>query len=175
MIVLLVEERQDPTKIELATEIYSQVCNSIRATDEVSFRLLGLVPLLSAAGILGISLSEQIASSPLLPGIAFFAAIVTGALLMWEWRNLKSCRSYLSYAMLLEKYVLYDALGKLGEKVPLDKSAPDVKLMEEIKTAQGQFRSRPDTKVIRKTIAELIIYSATISAWIAIGIMALIT
>jgi hypothetical protein len=171
----LVGESQDEKKNELATRIYSEVCINIRATDEISFRLLGLVPLVSAAGIFGISLNKEFATSPLAVVISFFAAIVTGALLMWEWRNLKSCRSYLSYAMLLEKYVLYDALGKLGEKVPLDKSAPDVKLMEEIKTAQGQFRSRPDTKVIRKTIAELIIYSATISAWIAIGIMALIT
>jgi hypothetical protein len=124
-----------------------------------------LVPLVSAAGIFGISLNKEFATSPLAIVISIFATIVTGALLMWEWRNIKSCRSYLSYAMLLEEYVFDDALGKLGDKVGLDKQR---------EIAKGQFRSRPDTKVIRKTIAELIIYSATISAWIAIGIMALI-
>lgn len=114
-------ESEDKTKIELATAIYREVCNNIRSTDEISFRLLGLVPLLSAAGIFGISLSEAFASSPLAIVISFFAAIVTGALFMWEWRNLKSCRSYLGYAMLLEKYIFYDSLGRLAEKLPSGK------------------------------------------------------
>lgn len=195
----MVEELQGEKKIELASKIYSEVCNNIKTTDEISFRLLGLVPLLSAAGIFGISLSKEFASSPLAIVISFFAAIVTGALFMWEWRNLKSCRSYLGYAMLLEKYVFYDALGKLAEKVPSVKLTPEEILQMEIsgkftseqilrmekerektakkerKTAEGQFRSRPDTTVIRKTISELIIYSVTILAWTTIGVIALVT
>lgn len=163
---MLVEELLDEKKIELATRIYSEVCSNIKATDEISFRLLGLVPLVSAAGIFGISLNKEFASSPLAIVISFFAAIVTGALFMWEWRNLKSCRSYLNYAMLLEQEVFYDAFGRLGDKVKEGKQK---------ETAKGQFRGRPDNTVIRKTIAEIIIYSATISAWTAIGTMALIT
>jgi len=222
----LVGESQDEKKIELATRIYSEVCTNIRTTDEISFRLLGLVPLVSAAGIFGISLNKEFATSPLAIVISFFAAIVTGALFMWEWRNLKSCRSYLNYAMLLEEHIFYKALGELGEKVPQDKSTPvgdklkekekkiaggqfwsqlkailktiaksimhlltigkkrwdkptpqSDKLKElkerEKKIAEGQFRGRPDNKVIRKTFAECIIYLATIAAWTAIGIMAL--
>jgi hypothetical protein len=164
---VLVEELQDEKKIELATRIYSEVCNNIKTTDEISFRLLGLVPLLSAAGIFGISVSlgKGFVSSPFVAIVSFFAAIVTGALLMWEWRNLNNCRSYIRYAKFLEEQVFFDALGRLGDKLKDEK---------QIKTAEGQFRSRTDTTVIRKTVAELIIYSATILAWLAIGTITLI-
>lgn len=166
----MAEESPDKTEVETATTIYREVCNNIRTTDEVSFRLLGLVPLVTAAGIFGIIYKPEFVSSPLAVVITIFAAIVTSALFCWELRNLRLCSSYIEYAKILEKYVFYSAMGKLAEKEPLNKST-----LKERTRGQGLFSSRPDTKVIRKTIAECIIYSATISAWITISVISLIT
>ena len=56
---------------------------------------------------------------------------------------------------------------RIREKEPLNKSIPE--------RGKGLFTSRDDTEVIRKRRAERIIYLATISAWIVIGIITIIT
>ncbi len=167
-------------KIEVASTLYRETCNNIRATDEISFKLLGLVPLISGAGIFFISLSKEFASSPFAVIISFFGAIVTAALFMWEWRNIKYCISFVKYAELLESRIFYDALGKLGEEqekqLALEKLPP--KCVEEIKMetkiAKGQFAGRGKSKILKKRNAEAILYTATIIAWLALGIMSLI-
>lgn len=143
------QESADKTKIEIASTFYRETCNNIRTTDEISFKLLGLVPLVSGAGIFGISLDREFASSPFAVILSFFGAVVTVALFIWELRNVSLCNWYVKYAKTLEE-------GAFGQGI-------------------GQFSGRPKAKIIRKTTAEYILYIATISAWIAFGIMALIT
>jgi hypothetical protein len=78
-----------------------------------------------------------------------------------------------------EEYVFYDALGKLP-KVPRDKFFSDAlgksyKVpRDKQESAIGQFRFRPDTEVSVKKKAEILIYGATIFAWIVIGTLAVI-
>src|SRR5687768_10622644 len=77
-----------------AERIYAETCNSIRITDEISFKLMGLVPLVSGATLLTFFLKE-----PILPGkadlvvaLALLASLITLGLFRWELRNIQNCR-----------------------------------------------------------------------------------
>lgn len=144
----------DKTRIDVASTLYRETCNNIRTTDEISFKLLGLVPLVSGAGIFFISANKDLASSSFAAFISFFGAIVTVALFIWELRNISVCRSYIAYAKILERYHFNEILAQ--------------------PRAEGQFSGRPKSKIITKTTAEYILYTATIFAWLAFGIMSLI-
>ena len=73
---------------------YEEIRTSIRATDDISFKLMGLVPLVSGAGLLTLLLKEPIpsAKAPLVVALALFAASITLGLLRWELRNIQTCR-----------------------------------------------------------------------------------
>ena len=66
---------------------YGELCSNIRATDEISFKLLGFVPLISGAGIIGVLSAEEKLSLPseAVVLVAVFAAAVTVAL--WPWNR----------------------------------------------------------------------------------------
>ena len=134
---------------------YSEICTNIRTTDEISFRLLGLVPLVSGAVIFGVSLDANFASSPFSILISFFAAIVTFGLFVWELRNIDTCKELIESAkkMEAEDFMYNDNEGPYGSK-------PDPKKL---------FGHLP----IRKSAAEHLIYLTTIIAWLASGIIAL--
>src|SRR5918999_1507341 len=72
---------------------YSELCSNIRATDDISFKLLGFVPLISGAGIIGVLSAREELSLPSAAVIlvALFAATVTVALYGWERRNIQIC------------------------------------------------------------------------------------
>jgi hypothetical protein len=70
---------------------YTQICADIKATDEISFKLLGLVPLVSGAGILTLFLKNQDVSSPELFLISIFSALITLGIFRWELRNIQIC------------------------------------------------------------------------------------
>jgi len=83
-------------------KIYLGILEDIRRTDDISFRLLGLVPLVSGVGLLSILFSEKVPGlvkdgclSPLgasvLTVLSLFAAAVTLGLMRWELRNVKNC------------------------------------------------------------------------------------
>ena len=44
------EENTGNSKIEIASTIYREIYNNIRQTDEISFKILGFVPLVSGTG-----------------------------------------------------------------------------------------------------------------------------
>lgn len=71
---------------------FQQLCTQIQSTDEISFKLLGLVPLLSAAGIAGIFLKAEPLLSPVVYLVSIFAGILTLALFIWERRNIEICK-----------------------------------------------------------------------------------
>ena len=52
----------DNSSVPDVMKLYSEINANIRFTDEISFKLLGLVPFVSGAGILGISLSNLVSS-----------------------------------------------------------------------------------------------------------------
>jgi hypothetical protein len=72
-------------------EIYAQLNEIVRATDEISFKLLGLVPIVSAAGI-GLFAHAGKARIGATIFVSAFAAVATRALYLWERRNIGTCR-----------------------------------------------------------------------------------
>src|SRR6266571_2454828 len=71
---------------------FQELCAHIGTTDEISFKLLGLVPLVSGAGIAAVFLKAEVQPSALICLLSLFAAIVTMALFCWERRNIQICK-----------------------------------------------------------------------------------
>jgi hypothetical protein len=120
---------------------YTNLNNNIRFTDDISFKLLGLVPLFSGSGILVAILRSEYFWSPAIYAMGAFGALVTLGLFRWELRNIQNC--------------LW--LIKCG------------KVLEEAEDAQGigQFYRRPSSPMrIGKTEAEKLIYGVTIFTWL---------
>lgn len=125
-------------------KIYEQLSVDIRATDEVSFKLLGLVPLVSGTGLIALLFAQDARPSPqLIILLSLFAAAITLGLFRWELRNIQNCRWLIKYADELEK----KALGRAGTR---DAYVP------QLKSPQG----------FGKTEAEKFIYAATITTWL---------
>lgn len=121
---------------------YEEIRASIRTTDDNSFKLMGLVPLVSAAGLLTFFLEQPIPceKAPLVVALALVAALITLGVFRSELRNVQTC----------------DWLKKQAEK-----------LEEPIVSARG-VPEQPDRPLgIGKTEAEKWIYSITVSAWLS--------
>lgn len=124
-----------------ADRLYAETCNSIRATDDISFKLMGFVPLVSGAALLSLFLKESIAPSkaPLVVALALFAALITLGLFRWELRNIQTCGWLRQRAEVLEQAL--------------------------VTTSHAPIQPKPPNK-IGKTEAEKSIYSFTILSWL---------
>ena len=144
----MMASESDPAKLSpLSVEaLFTEICTDIRETDSISFRLLGLVPLVSGAALLTLMLSKQVPSEfVMLLGI--FGAGITLGLFRWELRNIQTCSWLLRRAERLQT----QSLG-ITASDPLCKGRPD--------PPQG----------IGKTAAEKLIYGVTIATWLALPI-----
>ena len=120
---------------------YTNLCNNIRFTDDISFKLLGLVPLFSGAGMLVAVLKSEYTWSPAIYGLAAFGALITFGLFRWELRNIQTCKWLIDCGTAEEK----------GER-PVD---------------PGQFYRRANSPMgVGKTEAEKLIYGVTIFTWL---------
>ena len=127
--------------------LYQEACAGIRATDDISFKLLGLVPLLSGAAMLVLFLKESIppARAPMIYGLAMFAALVTLGLFRWELRNIQTCKWLRARASMLEATASIQ-----GSSLPVQPTAP---------------------LSIGKAEAEKWVYSTTIFSWLAVPLV----
>src|SRR5262245_40054331 len=74
-------------------QVYQEMRANVRATDEISFKLLGLLPLVTGVAFLAFSVNENTTKKPdLVVVVSLFAAIVTLGLLRWELRNIQNCK-----------------------------------------------------------------------------------
>jgi hypothetical protein len=120
--------------------VYAEICSDIRATDDISFKLMGIVPLVSGASVLTFFLKESLSNNhKLVAGFALFAALITLGLFRWELRNIQKCSWLRKRAEELESGALPGMKVLEGPKPPLR---------------------------IGKTEAEKWIYSVTIVAWL---------
>jgi nitrogen fixation-related uncharacterized protein len=87
-------------------KLYDQWCADIRATDEISFKLIGIVPLVSGTGLITILFTHGAPSPMILITLSLFAAAITLGLFRWELRNLQNCKWLIYYVGELEKKVL---------------------------------------------------------------------
>ena len=105
---------------------YSQAYTNMRATDEISLKLLAAIPFVSGVGIsLLVRKSTEAFPAEARFGVSLFAAVVTFAIYRWECRNISNCGRYRDHAAYLERNYS-DALSENG-KVSLQKNdLPDL-------------------------------------------------
>lgn len=146
---VVVEEPPPSTDQALVLRVlYAEVCSSWRALVDVRFKLLGLVPAVSAIA-LGTLLPRRPAGEELeaAPGLAIaaFGFLVTFALFLYDQRNSQ----------------LHDELISRGRRIEY-----------ELGVAIGQFRGRPGSwRIVKHDTATLIVYGATLAAWIVAGVV----
>jgi DNA-directed RNA polymerase subunit F len=138
---------------EDARRLYDQLCENVRTTDDISFKLLGFVPLISGVGItVLLSTNTELSSLPVVIFVGLFGAVVTFGLYRWELRNIMTC----------------NWLIHLGSEVEANR----------LKLTQGQFLNRAHPiffgRPFGKSEAEKIIYWAAIIAWILTPVVTLI-
>jgi hypothetical protein len=145
------------------TDLYHEVCEHIRATDDTSLKLLAAVPL--ATGI-GITLLVRPSTPDLADGprslLSLFAAVVTFAIYRWERKNIATCGHYRDWAAALER-------DHFKLPIPADEGlAP---------------RTHPHGRVTApafagqswgKTQAEMLLYWTVIVSWLAASAYTLI-
>lgn len=131
-------------------KMYEVLQASIKETDEISFKLLGLVPLVNGAALLTAVLGIGSSRAPAIVVLSLFGAVVTLGLFWWELRNIRYCLWYIKLAESFEAAVL----GQVG--VP-----------EEV-------RKRPTAPGgVGKRKAEKLIYSTVVFSCLALPVMLL--
>ena len=143
---------------------YQQIHENIRTTDDISFKLMGFVPLISGAGI------SLLAKSGIPWGVmsfaSLFAAIVVFGILRWELRNIQLCNWQ------------RDRAENMGD--PRFPDAPELRFIPRVRFLANKRKTKsPETKRnadpesekakhvrIGKTQAEIIIYLVVILAWL---------
>jgi hypothetical protein len=141
------------------SDLYIQACTSMRATDDISLKLLAAVPFVSGVGIALLVRS----SSKGFPGgagffVSLFAAVVTFAIYRWERRNISNCSHYRRCAAELERDYLR-TLSLTGLKPPQEKVPHDRSLVH-------KFFSR----TWGKSEAETLLYLTVIVGWLVTGV-----
>lgn len=71
--------------------LYRELYGHLRGTDDVSFKLLGIVPLISGTGIVALFWGKDPVPGPVVSILSLFAASVTVALYRWELHNIGVC------------------------------------------------------------------------------------
>ena len=101
--------------------VYSETLENIRATDEISFKLIGLAPLVSGVALLTFLLKGDVSTAfpTLVTFISIAAALVTLGLFRWELRNIQHCEWLRDRAQTLESYLglsrMPDAPSNIGK------------------------------------------------------------
>src|SRR5439155_26019418 len=93
---------------ELTPEhVYAETCANIRATDEISFKLLCIVPLLSGATLVTFFLKGPVAfeKAPLIITLSLFDALITLVLFRWKLRNIQTSSCLRRRAAALERTI----------------------------------------------------------------------
>jgi len=95
-----------------AESVYKEICQNIRETDAISFKLLNLVPLGSTLGAGILALFQKSALLENAPSLVIASAIVflslTGSVIVfglykWELRNIQKCKFLIDQAANIEE------------------------------------------------------------------------
>jgi len=129
-------------KPENLRTVYKELCSSYRAIDDFRTKLLGLLPLVTGAGLffLVTDKAKLDVSQPYFGPIGIFGFVITLGLFFYEFYGIKKCTSLITAGKELEK---------------------------ELEIGAGQFIKRPPgvLGVINEPVASGIIYPAVLAAW----------
>ena len=146
--------------------MYQEVCKKIKETDDISFKLIGLVPLVSGAGMVTLWSQANNIPVPALIFIGIFGALVTYFIYRWERRNIQICETFKNFAAEMESRKQgLDA----SEDLEIKADGPYQWLNSQEKPT---WRGRLDKKGWGKTQAEMAIYGCTILFWLLFPLMA---
>lgn len=146
-------------------EIYKDICTNIRVTDEISFKLLGIVPLTSGvgAGALAILEKSQLLagySGLVVAGLSAVGALITLGLFHWELWNIKKCMWFIARATIIERQMRGQKDLQLQFDGMLTERELGAATLDSVPLAS--FFCRP----WGKTQAETLVYRAAIGAWL---------
>ena len=142
---------EQQSKLSSDTE-YQQIHENIRATDDISFKLMSLVPLITGGAV------SLLANSQLSWGITCFisgfAATAAFGIFRWELRNIQSCNWQRARAEKIDSTNLPDA--------------PELRSIRRRNAGRKPVNKNTKERLFRigKTQAEIIIYFAVILAWL---------
>jgi hypothetical protein len=178
-VVTETDEASATTRAQTVGTLYAEISASVRTTDEISFKLLGLVPLVSGGGIfLLLDASKRPDWSAVTIFVALFGAAVTFAIYRWEVRNIQTCKSLIARGAELEEKELGLATGQFLNR------DPEPTLFGWIRQAEKDGEGPPKDgegppKVPRwkmgKSGAERLLYTITIIAWLLLPIVAAVS
>lgn len=149
----------------LSVDIYKEICNNIRVTDDISFKLLGTVPLASGLGSGALVILEKSKllegnrySAIAVIGLSAIGALITVGLFRWELRNIQKCRWLIARAANFETQILAKENlqfgGMANEELLSAKTINDVRVASLFETPWG------------KTQAERLVYLSAIAGWL---------
>lgn len=131
-----------------AADRWREVRAQLRATDDISFKLLGFVPLFTVAAIGAVLFKADHRPSLGLVLASFVGSLTTLGFWIWERRNIQTCRWLRERAADIER----TALGSAHV---------------------GQFaRLTQAPRGLGKTEGEMIVYATTIAAWLCVPLLA---
>lgn len=133
-------EREPSPQQDLLLKLYGEVCTSWRTLVDVRFKLLGLVPTISAALLSALLLPKSRPQPAAGLIIAVFGLVAALAIMVYDQRNSQ----------------LHDELISRGRRIERD-----------LGLAVGQFLGRPAAwGLVKHDVALTTIYGATATAWI---------
>lgn len=83
--------------------LYQETRQRIKETDNISFKLLSFVPLVSGASIVGLIVNAKALPLLILLVIGWLGALITYCIFRWELRNIQTCERLRKLAEALEK------------------------------------------------------------------------
>jgi hypothetical protein len=178
------ETEIDTKKPELSTDFYKEICNNIRVSDDISFKLLNIVPVLTGISSTALVFLEK---SGLLSNYSTYAviclsicgAVITFGLFKWELRNIQKCNWLIECAEDFELRMYKLPVIETERGLTKDE-------LNKFRKNRIQFAYYPDhnpesSKILNirwgKTEAEKLIYSVAIAVWfvpITIGLYKLL-
>lgn len=157
---------------DIGIKLHEEIYRNIRYTDEISFKLIRLVPIFSGSGIaiLKILEKQELLGNVGVLAISLIAAALTFGLYRWELRNIQVCSWLYRKALALEETEfdvaaakqLFDSRWKekrgqaFTDRGKGPSFFPPIKLWR--RDSNKQFR-------IGKTESETLIYFVSMVAW----------
>ena len=127
---------------------WREVCAQLRATDDISFKLLGFVPLFTVAAIGAVLLKSDHTLTLGLVLASFVGSLTTLGFWIWERRNIQTCKWLRERASDIERAAL--GVSHVGQFARLAKAPRE----------------------LGKTEGEKVVYGTTIAAWLSAPLLA---